>query len=101
MRRGVRCGSGISLGMNWLTSLPKKVKAQTIWESDYGAQRKALFVGSAARVHLDAWATILLLMNDERLTPEQRRTMLDLLEQAALHDYPNPERIGCPGADFL
>jgi len=27
--------------------------------------------------------------------------MLDLLEQAALHDYPNPKRIGCPGPDFL
>ncbi len=27
--------------------------------------------------------------------------MLELLEQAALHDYPNPERIGCPGSDFL
>ena len=40
-------------------------------------------------------------MDDERLTPVQRRTMLDLLQQAALHDYPNPERIGCPGADFL
>lgn len=27
--------------------------------------------------------------------------MLALFEQAALHDYPNPERIGCPGPDFL
>lgn len=27
--------------------------------------------------------------------------MLELLEQAALHDYPNPERKGCPGEDFL
>jgi len=40
-------------------------------------------------------------MDDERLRPSQRRAMLDLLEQAALNDYPNPERIGCPGADFL
>jgi hypothetical protein len=40
-------------------------------------------------------------MNDERLTRDQERSMLDLLEQAALHDYPNPERIGCPGSDFL
>jgi hypothetical protein len=27
--------------------------------------------------------------------------MLKLLEEAALNDYPNPERIGCPGTDFL
>jgi hypothetical protein len=40
-------------------------------------------------------------MDDEQLTEEQRRAMLDLLEQAALHDYPNPNRIGCPGSDFL
>ena len=40
-------------------------------------------------------------MDDGRLTREQDRRMLELLEQAALHDYPNPEREGCPGADFL
>jgi len=40
-------------------------------------------------------------MDDGRLTREQERSMLDLLEQAALHDYPNPERKGCPGSDFL
>jgi hypothetical protein len=40
-------------------------------------------------------------MGDERLTREQERAMLELLEQAALHDYPNPDRIGCPGAEFL
>jgi hypothetical protein len=40
-------------------------------------------------------------MDDGRLTREQDRRMLELLEQAALHDYPNPERKGCPGADFL
>jgi hypothetical protein len=27
--------------------------------------------------------------------------MLELLEQAAMHDYPNPERKGCPGFEFL
>ncbi len=27
--------------------------------------------------------------------------MLKLLAEAALNDYPNPDRIGCPGADFL
>src|SRR5438270_3243547 len=40
-------------------------------------------------------------MDDGRLTREQHRRMLELLEQAALHDYPNPERKGCPGQDFL
>ena len=40
-------------------------------------------------------------MNEERLTPEQRRAMLELLEKSALNDYPNPERLGCPGSEFL
>jgi hypothetical protein len=40
-------------------------------------------------------------MTEEHLTPEQRRAMLELLEKSALADYPNPERIGCPGSDFL
>ncbi len=40
-------------------------------------------------------------MDEEQLTREQERRMLELLEQAALHDYPNPDRVGCPGADFL
>jgi hypothetical protein len=40
-------------------------------------------------------------MNDEQLTPEQDRKILELFEEAALHDYPNPDRIGCPGLDFL
>jgi hypothetical protein len=40
-------------------------------------------------------------MDDEQLTPKQDRKMLKLLEEAALHDHPNPDRIGCPGTDFL
>jgi hypothetical protein len=40
-------------------------------------------------------------MADDSLTPEQERAMLALFEQASLNDYPNPERIGCPGRDFL
>jgi hypothetical protein len=40
-------------------------------------------------------------MADERLTSKQDRRMLRLLEEAALNDYPNPERNGCPGTDFL
>jgi hypothetical protein len=40
-------------------------------------------------------------MAEHSLTPDQERAMLDLFEQASLNDYPNPERIGCPGGDFL
>ena len=40
-------------------------------------------------------------MADDSLTPEQERAILDLFEKASLNDYPNPERIGCPGDDFL
>jgi hypothetical protein len=40
-------------------------------------------------------------MADDSLTPEQKRAILDLFEQASLNDYPNPERIGCPGDKFL
>lgn len=32
---------------------------------------------------------------------EEERALLELLKQAALNDYPNPERNGCPGRDFL
>jgi len=42
-----------------------------------------------------------LFMDDEQLTSKQDRRMLKLLEEAALNDYPNPDRIGCPGTDFL
>lgn len=27
--------------------------------------------------------------------------MLEMLEKHSLTNYPNPERIGCPGSDFL
>jgi hypothetical protein len=40
-------------------------------------------------------------MADDSLTPEQERAILDLFEEASLNDYPNPERIGCPGDNFL
>lgn len=40
-------------------------------------------------------------MDDEQLTPEQKERMRALFEQAARNDYPNPERIGCPGSAFL
>jgi hypothetical protein len=32
---------------------------------------------------------------------EGERELLELLKESALHDYPNPERQGCPGRDFL
>src|SRR5581483_9537071 len=40
-------------------------------------------------------------MTEEHRTPEQRRATLELLEKSALTDYPNPDRIGCPGSAFL
>lgn len=40
-------------------------------------------------------------MDEERLSPEEERAWLKLMEQAALNDFPNPERIGCPGSEFL
>lgn len=40
-------------------------------------------------------------MDEERLSPDRERQLLDLFEQAALHDYPNPDRVGCPGPEFL
>jgi hypothetical protein len=40
-------------------------------------------------------------MNDDRLSREQERAMLELLEESALNDYPNPQRIACPGTEFL
>jgi len=40
-------------------------------------------------------------MADDSLTPEQERAILNLFEQASLNDYPNPDRIGCPGETFL
>lgn len=40
-------------------------------------------------------------MAEERLSPEEERRILELLEKSALTAYPNPDRIGCPGRDFL
>lgn len=40
-------------------------------------------------------------MAEESRPSEEERRFLELLEQAALNDYPNPERKGCPGAEFL
>jgi hypothetical protein len=40
-------------------------------------------------------------MDEERIPPDRERQLLELFEQAALHDFPNPERIGCPGSEFV
>jgi hypothetical protein len=40
-------------------------------------------------------------MDEENVSPEDERKLLDAFEQAALHAYPNPQRIGCPGRPFL
>jgi hypothetical protein len=40
-------------------------------------------------------------MGEENPSREEERRMLAMFEQAALNDYPNPDRVGCPGAAFL
>ena len=40
-------------------------------------------------------------MDEERLSSEDERRLLGMFEQSSLNDYPNPERIGCPGSAFL
>ena len=40
-------------------------------------------------------------MDEENFPPDFDRRVRDVFEQSALHDYPNPGRIGCPGSEFL
>jgi hypothetical protein len=40
-------------------------------------------------------------MGEENPSREEERRMLAMFEQAALNDYPNPDRVGCPGSAFL
>jgi hypothetical protein len=40
-------------------------------------------------------------MAEEHLSPQEERRILDLFERSALADYPNPDRVGCPGTPFL
>lgn len=40
-------------------------------------------------------------MPDEWGSEGEERELLELLAKSALNDYPNPERIGCPGREFL
>ena len=40
-------------------------------------------------------------MDEEKLSPKEERSLLDIFEQSSLHDYPNPEPKDCPGKPFL
>ena len=40
-------------------------------------------------------------MDEERLSSEDERRLLAIFEQSSLNDYPNPDRVGCPGTPFL
>jgi hypothetical protein len=40
-------------------------------------------------------------MGEENPSREEEARILAMFEQAALNDYPNPDRIGCPGSAFL
>lgn len=40
-------------------------------------------------------------MAEEHLSPEEERRILEIFERSALTDYPNPDRVGCPGTAFL
>ena len=40
-------------------------------------------------------------MPDEHLSGEDERRLLEVFEQSSLQDYPNPDRMGCPGRPFL
>lgn len=40
-------------------------------------------------------------MDDDLVSRADERRFLKRLEQAALREHPNPERIGCPGPEFL
>jgi len=40
-------------------------------------------------------------MSDPKLTARQQRVAIQLVERSALNDFPNPDRVGCPGTDFL
>lgn len=39
--------------------------------------------------------------DDDALLPEQERRVLELLERLVVIDHANPERMGCPGEQFL
>jgi len=40
-------------------------------------------------------------MDEEKLSAEEERRLLEIFEQSSLNEYPNPNRVGCPGLAFL
>ena len=40
-------------------------------------------------------------MDEEKLSPQEERRLLEIFEQSSLNDYPNPERKGCPDTAFV
>ena len=40
-------------------------------------------------------------MDEEKLSPQEERRLLEMFEQSSLNDYPNPEREGCPETAFV
>lgn len=40
-------------------------------------------------------------MNDDEISHNEELRLLEMFQEAALHDFPNPDRIGCPGPGFL
>src|ERR1700690_1190881 len=40
-------------------------------------------------------------MDEEKLSPQEERRLLEMFERSSLNDYPNPEREGCPGTAFV
>src|SRR5579862_7870497 len=40
-------------------------------------------------------------MDEEKLSPQEERRLLEMLEQSSLNDYANPERKGCPDTAFV
>ena len=43
----------------------------------------------------------MLLMNDDEISHNEELRLLETFQEAALRDFPNPDRIGCPGPEFL
>jgi hypothetical protein len=40
-------------------------------------------------------------MNDDEISKDEEGRLLELLQQTAMYSFPNPDRIGCPGPEFL
>src|SRR5580700_8039546 len=40
-------------------------------------------------------------MDEEKLSPQEERRLLEMFGQSSLNDYPNPDREGCPETAFI